>query len=133
MKIHNPNHAFSLLELIASIALIAIVSGYLLTVHEMALERCTRTTNLYLAQLLAKQKMEEIYLQGLQNLPPKGNFSQFPQFHWKIQKETKNILPTLPLTQVELHIQFQQNTLLKLTFWYDENTQTKNKNSSPNQ
>ncbi|RME78794.1 MAG: type II secretion system protein [Planctomycetota bacterium] len=75
---------FTLLEIIASLAILGIILGYLLYIQEESQDLALENHDARIARLLAKKKLEEILLEGLQKIGQEGSFKDQPGIRWQV-------------------------------------------------
>ena len=99
----------TLIELVAAVAVFAIITTELLVLRSQAMEMAAKARNIRIAKELARQKMEE-YLIYMNNLPeegtgqsinidppdPSGQFDSHPGFYWEFEEDTQDMDILLP-------------------------------------
>jgi prepilin-type N-terminal cleavage/methylation domain-containing protein len=105
----------TLIELVAAVAVLAVVTTELLVLRSQAMEISADARNTRVAKELARQKMEE-YLAYYGNLPEEGSgilmsleqpdegpseFEKHPGFYWKIEQDTQDFDVLLPEEEEE--------------------------------
>lgn len=119
-KIGNKNNrAFTLLEIIAALAILGVALGYLLFLREENVEVSLKTHDGRMARLLARGKLEELLLLGLSKTGTSGKFEKHPGFLWQASANTITPLEGIQLEEIALIVTYGEKNDLQyiLKFW----------------
>ena len=107
---------FTLIEVVASLAILAIVLSYLLYIYEASADRALANHEKRLASLLCQNKLEEI-LVG-QVTQEEGTFPNHPGFRWKVQKSRRTLYPKVVVEEVTVSVFYPASSKpYTLTVW----------------
>jgi len=85
MKVGTARSGFTLLEVMAALAIVAIALTVLLVERNVAVQRTSRTNDRRVAMQLAEEKLNELVL-GLET-GSAGDFEDPPNFRWSAEEK----------------------------------------------
>lgn len=113
MLSRRPNRGFTLLEVIAALAIMGITLGYLLVLREANMETSLNTHDERMARFLCRGKLEEVLLESIEKVGTSGKFEKVPGYRWEAGK--------IPLSPIE-GVQVQEITVT--VYWGEEGANT---------
>ena len=112
MKIPDGKGGFTLLEVMAALAVVALALTVLLVERNLAVQRTSRTNDRRAALHLAEEKLNEIVL-GLET-GASGEFTDPPGFRWSVEERIETVVAEDPgggyLRRIEVTVFFPLRT-----------------------
>jgi len=100
---------FTLLEVVAALAILGISLGYLLVIKEANVDTAIRSHESRIAKFLARSKMEEVILKGTQEVGTRGTYKDYENFKWSISAATISPLEGVTVKEVTVTIKYSDD------------------------